>query len=154
MIQSESGNRRLLSGLAHGDFFVRSTALSPIAGAPKPGIEATRLAIAAIERDGHREAFERPHRICSAPTELNPDGIPGWTTLEPQGPAARILRRMELASQPDSECLGLIGEGIASIAAANRSDRFPHAIINDLNMVCDRLVFAMPTEVLAGRFHP
>ncbi len=60
MIQSESVNRRLLSGLAHGDIFVRSTALALIASDPKPGIEATRLAIAAFERDGHREAFERP----------------------------------------------------------------------------------------------
>ncbi|MFT4546938.1 MAG: hypothetical protein ACI8XO_003946 [Verrucomicrobiales bacterium] len=60
---------RLVSGLNHDDFFVRSTALQIICEHPVPGIEATRNAIAAIDRFGVRDAFVYPYQIGALPQD-------------------------------------------------------------------------------------
>ncbi len=60
---------RLVAGLNHDDFFVRSTALQIVQEHPNPGIDATRNAIAAIDRFGHTNAFVYPHQIGSLPQD-------------------------------------------------------------------------------------
>ena len=71
MSETKTDDKRLLTALGHDDFFLRSTALHLLADMPKPGIEATRAAIAAIEKHGHRKAFEYPHQFGSLPHDAD-----------------------------------------------------------------------------------
>jgi hypothetical protein len=54
-------------GLCHEDFFVRCGVLESFTHDPRPRIETTRAAIAAIDRFGWEEGFQWPHMLTGLP---------------------------------------------------------------------------------------